>query len=95
MAEDSLVYSIEVNEKIDNLLTKRYKEYTEKAEEDVLTFEEFVFHIFKIGILHNEIRIYNTIKKEKEHEVGNINLKIHNLTEEYDNNRKKLKYSLF
>lgn len=99
MAEDNIVYSIEVNEEIDNLLTKRYNEYLEKAKEEeenvVLTFEDFIFYIFKIGILHNEIRIHKTIKKDKEKEVGNINFKIHKLTEEYDNNRRKLKYSLF
>lgn len=95
MAEDNITYSINVNETIDNLLKSRYKEYTEKAEEDVLTFEEFVFHIFKIGILSNEIKITEIERDNKKTEVGNLNSKIHHLTEEYNENRKKLKYSKY
>lgn len=93
MAKDSLTYSINVNETIDNLLKCRYEEYIKKAEEeDVLTFEEFIFYIFKIGILSNEIKITEIERQDKKTEVGNLNSKLFHLTEEYDKNRKKLKY---
>ena len=94
MAEDGLTYSIDVTENIDKLLKKRYEEYSSGIEEPI-SFEEFVFHILKIGILSNEIRIYKHELSEKEKEVGNVNAKLSSLRREYDSNRRKLNYPLF
>lgn len=94
MAEDNVIYSIVVNEKIDLLLKRRYEEYSSEVE-DSINFEEFVFHILKIGILSNEIKIYKHELSEKEKEVGNVNAKLSSLRREYDSNRRKLNYPLF
>ena len=95
MAKDNPTITIEVSSKIEDLLKRRYEEYVATAEEDVLTSEEFNLHIFKLGILSNEIKLHETEKRTKETEVGNLNAKIYHLTEEYHENRRKLNYSRY
>lgn len=91
MAEEKPTITITINEKIEQALADGYKDYLEKAEEPVLTVEEYNLHILKIGILSNNIKkaeINYTAKKE---EASKYKSEMALLKKECTENRKKIK----
>ena len=85
--------TIEINSKIEAVIEEAYNEYLEKAseEETVLTVEEFNLHLFKLGILSNEIDKQEIKLSNNKSEQTNIKLELGTLKNEYEANRKKLK----
>ena len=91
MAEEDLKITISINEKVAEALKSGYEEYLEKAsEEDVLTVEEYYFHILKLGILTNEIDKEEIKLSNNKTEQTNIKFRLGSFKKEYDSNRKKL-----
>ena len=93
MAEDKPTITITVNENIIEVLKNAYEEYLEKVEEEepVLTEEEFNLHIFKLGILSNEIDKQEIKLSNNKSEHTNIKFRLGSFKKEYESNRKKLK----
>lgn len=96
MAKEDLEITIPITENVAEFLKSGYEEYLEKAsEEDVLTVEEYYFHILKLGILTNEIDKEEIKLSNNKSEQTNIKLRLGSFKNQYESNRKKLynKYS--
>ena len=90
MANDPTI-TIEINSKIEAVLKESYEDYLEKAEEPVLTVEEYNLHILKIGILSNNIKKAEINYNLKKDEASKFKSKIALLKRECTENRKKIK----
>ena len=91
MVEENPIITIEISKNIEKALKDGYEEYLEKAEEPVLTVEEYNLHILKLGILSNEIDKQEIKLSNNESEHTNIKVKLGSFKSEYKENRKKLK----
>ena len=91
MAKEELFFSVPINEKIEQALKEAYEDYLTKAEEPVLTVEEFNVHILKLGILTNEIEKKEIEYNNKKEEASNVKSELAQLKKEYRNNRIKIK----
>lgn len=92
MANDPTI-TIEINSKIEAVLKESYEDYLEKTseEETVLTVEEFNLHLFKIGILSNNIKKKEIELSSKKEEASKIKSELASLKRECTDNRKKIK----
>ena len=91
MAKKELIFSVPINEKIEKALEDGYKEYLAKAEDPVLTVEEYNLHILKIGILSNNIKKAEINYNLKKDEASKFKSKMASLKRECTENRKKIK----
>ena len=81
----------DVPEEIVEDLKRSYEDYLAKAEEPVLTFEEFNLHIFQLGILSNEIKKKNIELDSKKSELSEVKSELFKLEDEYKKHRKIIK----
>lgn len=89
--EEDLVLRIGINSKIDAVIKNAYEEYLEKADEPVLSAEEFNLHLFKLGILSNEIKKHEIKLESKKEELSEVKSELASLEREFRNNRIKIK----
>lgn len=91
MAEANPTITITINKNIEKALKDGYEDYLEKAEEPVLTVEEYNLHILKLGILSNNIKKTEIELSSKKEELSEVKSKLALLENEFRENRKKIR----